>query len=72
MDEHSHPYLALIVYVLLGAYLLIPEPHWFILAGILAISIGASNGNHGLVHISSVILFLQLVNIGTENGICRN
>ena len=67
VDEHSHPYLAPIVYVLLGAYLLIPEPHWFILAGILAISIGAwATGTMVWFYISSIILFLQLVNIGNR------
>ena len=67
VDEHSHPYLAPIVYVLLGAYLLIPEPHWFILAGILAISIGAWQREpwFGSTFLVS-FLFLQLVNIGNR------
>ncbi len=65
VDEHSHPYLMPILYILLGAYLLMPEPHWFILGGILAISILAwATGTMVWFYISSVILFFQLVNIG--------
>ena len=65
VDEHSHPYLMPILYILLGAYLLMPEPHWFILGGILAISILAwTTGTMVWFYISSVILFFQLLNIG--------
>ena len=67
VDEHSHPYLMPILYILLGAYLLMPEPHWFILGGILAISVLAwASGTMVWFYISSVILFLQLVNIGNR------
>ena len=65
VDEHSHPYLMPVLYILLGAYLLMPDPHWFILAGILAISFGAwATGTMAWFYVSSILLFLQLVHIG--------
>jgi hypothetical protein len=65
VDEYSHPSLMPILYILLGTYLLMPEPHWFILTGILAISVGAwATGTMVWFYVSSIILFLQLMNIG--------
>ena len=64
-DEYSHPYIMPILYILMGSYLLIPDSHWFILASILVISVGAwATGTMIWFYISSIILFLQLVNIG--------
>lgn len=67
VDEHSHPYLMPILYILLGAYLLIPEPHWFILGGILALSLLAwATGTMTWFYISSIIMFVQLMNVGYQ------
>tara|TARA_Y100001968_G_scaffold333479_1_gene396545 strand:- start:754 stop:4566 length:3813 start_codon:yes stop_codon:yes gene_type:complete len=67
IDEHSHPYLMPLIYILLGSYLLIPEPHWFILGGILAISVIAwFTGTMLWFYISSILLFFQLANIGAK------
>ena len=65
VDEHSHPFVIPTAYVLMGLFLLIPDSHWFLVAGVLAASIAAwSVGTMVWFYFSSSVLFLTLLNAG--------
>ncbi|MEE2759661.1 MAG: hypothetical protein VYA86_06765 [Candidatus Thermoplasmatota archaeon] len=67
VDEFPHPYLMPTLFVLLGAFLIIPEPHWFLLCGVLAVSVVAwSSGTMSWFYASSILLFIQLANVGVN------
>ena len=63
--EHPHPFGLPVVFILIGAFLLIPESHWFLVAGVVVTSIAAwAVGILTWYHFGSMVLFLTLLNAG--------
>jgi len=67
VDEHSHPFAVPTAYILIGLFLLIPDSHWFLVAGVLATSVAAwAVGTMTWFYFSSLVLFLTLLNAGEQ------
>lgn len=65
VDAHSHPIAAPAVHVLIGAFLLVPDAHWFAVAAVLALSVGAwTSGRLSWFYASGPVLFIALMYAG--------